>query len=106
MVRHLEDRGWRIVATNVRAGRSELDIVARRGRTLVVCEVRSRSSDRFGAPAESITAEKKQYLRRGAMRWLRTRTDLVGARLRFDVAGVVFDGPGGAPRLDYYEGAF
>ena len=91
------------MARNLRVGRLELDIVARKGRLIVFCEVRSRSHDRFMTPAQSIDPKKVERIRRAAAQWLRssqTGTDQV----RFDVASVLFDSPEG--RLNYLEGAF
>ena len=45
----LTERGFQIVGTNVRVGRSELDIIAERGSLVVICEVRTRSAGGFGA---------------------------------------------------------
>ena len=50
-------RGYRVLAKNARAGRNELDIVLRRGRTLVFCEVKARSGDGFGDPGEAVGPE-------------------------------------------------
>jgi putative endonuclease len=47
-------RGYSILARNVRVCGREVDIVARRGRTLVVCEVKARRSGRRGAPEEMV----------------------------------------------------
>ena len=47
-------RGYSIVARNVRVCGREVDVVARRGRTLVVCEVKARRSGRRGVPEETI----------------------------------------------------
>ena len=58
VARHLEGQGFRIVGMNVRAGRLELDVVAERAGLLVVCEVRARTSDRFGSPGETISHVK------------------------------------------------
>src|SRR5262249_11501708 len=41
-------RGYRILGTNVWMGGYELDVIARRGRSLVFCEVKSKSGTRFG----------------------------------------------------------
>ena len=46
-------RGYRIVGRNVRVAGREVDVVARRGKTLVVCEVKARRSGSRGAPAEA-----------------------------------------------------
>jgi putative endonuclease len=102
---HLQREGFEIVARNARVGRLELDIVARRGRLLVICEVRALSSDWMYAPAETVDRRKQTRLRRAAARWL-AENDPGPVEVRFDVASVVFDGPGGRPRVDYYEGAF
>lgn len=100
---HLERRGFEIVARNVRAGRLELDVIARRGALLVVCEVRSRRSDRVMTPAQSVDYRKVAHVRAAAWRWLRENRPGT-SQLRFDVASIVFDTPSG--RLNYLEGAF
>jgi putative endonuclease len=100
---HLERRGFEIVGRNVRIGRLELDVIARRGSLLVVCEVRSRKSDRVMTPAQSVDYRKVAHVREAARLWLRQhRTGT--SQLRFDVASVLFDTPDG--RLNYLEGAF
>jgi len=85
--RFLEAQGYRIVALNVRAGRVEMDLIARRGPLLVFVEVKSRSSLRAGSAAEAVDARKQNRLRRGASAWLATRpSEARGARkTRFDV---------------------
>jgi putative endonuclease len=101
--KHLVDQGFVILGRNVRFGRLELDIVARRARLVVFCEVRARMHDRFVAPAATIDRRKIDRLRRAAAQWLKLhRPGNVDVRL--DAAAVVFDRPGG--RLEYYEGAY
>jgi putative endonuclease len=60
-------------------------VVARRGRVLVFCEVKSKSGDRFGHPAEMVTTEKQRRLRMAAEVWLKRHRDCSGLRVRFDV---------------------
>jgi putative endonuclease len=100
---HLRKQSFEILARNVRLGRLELDIVARRGPLLVFCEVRSRSSSYLMTPAQSIDRRKVQHLRQAAAQWLRTN-DITGIQVRFDVASVLFDTSEGT--LNYLEGAF
>ena len=50
-------QGYEIVARNWRCRTGELDLIVRRGPTLVFCEVKSRSSLAFGAPAEVIVPD-------------------------------------------------
>jgi len=96
-----------VLDTNWRSGRLELDLVASRDRTLVFCEVKTRSSDRFGSGAEAVDARKQARLRRLALAYLAELRDrgVHGSwNLRFDVA-VVTPGPHGMA-IDVIEAAF
>jgi putative endonuclease len=94
-----ERNGYRVVARNWRCRDGELDIVARRGSTVVFCEVKTRASPAFGVPAEAVTAAKQRKLRALAVLWLRA-TGARAGELRFDVASVL----GG--KLEIIEAAF
>jgi putative endonuclease len=66
-------------------GGNELDVVARRGRTIVFCEVKSKAHDRYGDPLEMVGPEKQRRLRRAAEAWLAAHHQLDGLDVRFDV---------------------
>ena len=95
--------GFRVLGRNVRIGRLELDIIAERSGLIVFCEVRARAHDRFVAPAATMDVRKVARVRSAAAQWLR-REQPVRRDIRFDVAAVVFDVPGG--RIEYYPGAY
>ena len=83
----LRARGLRVLRCKFRWGRrGELDIVARQGDTLVVCEVKGTIAPESGAPSRAINHAKRRLLRLGAWNWLR----LLGRRVpvRFDVVEV------------------
>jgi putative endonuclease len=84
-VRWYQLRGYRILDTNCWLAGAELDVVARRGRVLVFCEVKSKSGDRFGDPLEMVDARKVSRVRRAASAWLVTQPGLEGLDVRFDV---------------------
>src|SRR3954447_24145263 len=71
-------RGYRVLAANVWVAGNELDLIVRRGRTIVFCEVKSKSGDGFGSPAEMVTPEKMRRVRRAAEAWLAARPELHG----------------------------
>jgi putative endonuclease len=101
--RWYEARGFEIVDRNWRVREGEIDLVARRGTTIVFCEVKTRSSDRFGSPVESVTATKQRRLRTLAAKWLAAHPTRHG-EVRFDVAAVT---PAGAsPTVAVVEAAF
>ena len=83
-------RGYEILARNWRVREGELDLVARLGRLVVFCEVKTRTSVAFGAPVEAVTRAKQLRLRRLAAVWLREAGCRAG-QLRFDVASVMGD---------------
>ena len=98
----LAERGFTIIGRNIRVGRLELDVIARRGSLVVVCEVRSRRSARPIFPAETLQGKKLERVRRATAMWLR-REKLGKVHARIDAAAVVFDGSGGEARIEYYE---
>lgn len=102
--RHLAKIGFVVLSKNWRCREGELDVVATDGRTLVVCEVKTRSGTRFGDPAEAVTAEKMARIRRLTSQWLSVHR--VGwCRIRFDVIAIHLP-PDGEVRLRHIEGAF
>jgi putative endonuclease len=97
----LERQGFTICGRNVRVGRLELDVIARRGALIVVCEVRSRTHGRPVFPAETIGPDKLARIRRATAIWLRQH-ELGGVHARIDAAAVVFEAKG-EPLVEYYE---
>jgi putative endonuclease len=81
-------RGYRILAQNAWAGGYELDIVVRRGRRLVFCEVKEKGGERFGDPLEMVDEEKQRRLRHAAESWLARHPEAAGLRISFDVIAV------------------
>jgi putative endonuclease len=86
----LQAAGMAVLDRNWRCREGELDIVARDGDTIVFCEVKSRSSARFGRPIEAITPAKARRQRALAARWLAAhRDEVTAASVRFDAVGVL-----------------
>jgi putative endonuclease len=74
-----------VLAANVWAGGYELDLVLRRGRTVVFCEVKAKSGAERGDPLEMVGPEKQRRLRRAAEAWLAQNPEHGECELRFDV---------------------
>lgn len=83
--RHYRLRGYRILGENVWIGGFELDLIVRRGRALVFCEVKGKSGTGFGDPLEMVTDEKVRRVRRTAAAWLAAHPEHRGCTIRFDV---------------------
>ena len=102
---YLVARGFRLLATNLRLGRLELDIVARRRGLVVIVEVRMRGDGAYVGALESVSVVKRRHLLQASGRLWRQHLvhDLGVERVRIDVAAVTF-----APdqtRVEYVEGA-
>ena len=78
-VRYLAGAGWQIVERNYRCRYGEIDIVARDGDTTVFVEVRTRSSDQFGAPEESVTYAKAQRMAQCALAYAQAHPEQCAA---------------------------
>jgi putative endonuclease len=101
-VQYLEGQGLVIMDRNWRCSLGELDVVARDGARLVVCEVKTRRSEAFGSPFEAVGPRKVRRLRQLAIRWLEERQVHV-PEIRFDVIGIVAP-PTGPPTLQHLRG--
>jgi putative endonuclease len=86
--RHYRLRGYRILAANTRAAGYELDVVVRRGRTVIVGEVKARTGTGHGDPLEAVGPEKARRVRQAAEAWLAHRPDLAGLDVRFEAVAV------------------
>jgi putative endonuclease len=91
---YLVSGGLTILDRNWRCPTGELDIIARQDRTLVVCEVKTRSTGRYGHPAEAVTEPKARRLRRLAARWLAAHHGGYDT-VRIDILGLTVDPRGG-----------
>jgi putative endonuclease len=103
-VRMLADAGYRLIETNWRCRDGEIDIIAAAGRTLVICEVKTRSSTAFGEPAEAVGSVKSGRLRRLANQWLAEHPGGWDT-IRFDVVSVLRP-PTGPARVRHLRAAF
>jgi putative endonuclease len=85
-LKHYRLRGYRVLATNLWIGGYELDLVLRRGRLIVFCEVKAKRGADRGDPLEMVTPEKVRRIRQAAEAWLAANPGALDCELRFDVA--------------------
>jgi putative transposase len=99
----LKKQGYKILERNYVTPLGEIDLVGRQGKTLVIVEVKTRKSTRFGSPQEAVSAAKQAKLRRLADYYLKDKR-LTGASVRFDVVAVTL--ADAAPRIEIIANAF
>jgi putative endonuclease len=100
----LGKNGYHILETNYRCSEGEIDIIAKQGETLVFIEVRTKRSNQFGTPEESITPTKMERLRAVAAHYGQNREGLP-ALWRIDVVAIQMDRNGQASRIELIENA-
>ncbi len=86
--RRYEAQGYTVVARNWRCHDGELDLVLRGRDVLVFAEVKTRSSDRFGVPAEAVTPAKQRRIRTLAQRFCAESGERAHT-VRFDVVSIL-----------------
>lgn len=102
----LKRRGYRILATGDRLKhRDELDIVAADGKTVVFVEVKTRTSQIQGHPAEAVDAVKQRRLTKLAVNFLK-RHRLLDYPARFDVIAVTWPEGERKPQIEHIQNAF
>ena len=100
----LEKNGYRFIEANYRCPAGEIDIICQQGDTLVFVEVRTKSSDRFGSPEESITPTKMKHLRAVAAHYGQSRDNLPASQ-RIDVMAIEFGRNRQVSRIEIIENA-
>lgn len=101
---YLTQQGLVVVERNYRCQWGEIDIICRQGALLVFVEVRSKTSDRYGTPEESINRVKISRIRKTAMEYLNNHPEGRSGKLRFDFIAVTFKEHQGS--INHIKGAF
>ena len=99
----LRRRGYEVVGSGFRARRGELDLICRSGADLVVVEVKTRTDDAFGTPAEAVGPRKRRALMAAAAEY-RALAEWRGP-IRFAVVGLIVR-PDGEFKAELIEDAF
>lgn len=99
---YLQSIGYEIIERNWRIRQGELDVIARRGDTVVAVEVKTRRGTNYGAPLEAIGYLKTRRIRGLLITWVRMNKPYC-RRLRVDAIGITFR-RNLRPRIEHIEG--
>src|SRR4051812_49229015 len=102
---HLKKLGYVIVARGHRDNLGEIDLIAVDGRTVVFIEVKTRTTDDAGHPADAVDQAKQRRLTRLALSYLK-RHDLLECQTRFDVIAVTWPTNRRHPTIEHFKSAF
>lgn len=99
----LKKSGYKIIAANYRNKFGEIDIIARDKDTIAFVEVKARSSDKYGLPAEALSAFKQRQIAKTALGYLKEKR-LLDKKARFDLVSVLYSGE--QPQIQILKNAF
>ena len=85
--RYLTQQGYRILERNFRITAGEIDLIALDRDTIVFVEVKTRTSDAYGAPELAVDARKQARMTKAALAYLKARK-LHQMACRFDVVAI------------------
>ena len=100
----LQEKGLQILERNWRCEEGELDIIALENDTIVMVEVRTRTSDAYGTPEESLTHQKRRHLENSALTYLQEH-ECLDMLWRIDVIAISDIQCGSVDRISHYENA-
>lgn len=103
-LKHLKQKGYKVVEKNFRCKFGEIDIIAYDGPCLVFIEVKTRSSDNFGPPAASVNLRKQQQICKATHIYI-TDKKLTDCEIRFDVVTLLIES-NRPPEIEIIANAF
>ena len=103
-VKHLISDNYKILETNWRFSRAEIDIIAKQGEILVFLEVKTRSYAFYGQPEEAVTEKQERLIMDAAQRYM----EKIGHEweIRFDIISIIIDKNKALSRLEHFKDAF
>ena len=85
--RFLMTQGYRIIERNYRTRSGEIDLIALHDGAVVFIEVKTRTSDAFGAPELAVNPQKQQRMVKAALGYIKYKK-LHQVPCRFDVVAI------------------
>ena len=98
----LEENGFTILHQNWRCLKAEVDLIAMHDKELVIVEVKTRSTDFFGAPDDSVGKQKQKMLSNAADSFIQQQN--LTCEVRFDIISITF--VLNEPRIHHIKDAF
>ena len=97
-------KGYTVLETNWRMGHLEMDIIAGNRKEIVFVEVKTRTSEFAGTPAEAVDANKRRHMVTAANAYVKYHLDT--RRIRFDIIGILLNKAGEIEKIEHFENAF
>ena len=102
-VEFLEKSGYEILEKNWRFKKFEIDIIAKKNKTLIIAEVKTRHGNHFGEPEEWVTRAKQKNLIQGAQAYILQKD--IDFETQFDIISIVI-ASNGTHKINHIQDAF
>lgn len=99
--KYLKNKGYKIIECNYKTKRAEIDIIAKYKNQLIFVEVRTRQSEQYGSPEDTINYQKRIRLQRNATAYIHRKK--YQGLYRIDAVCLVIDQNNGLQRINHYE---
>ena len=86
-VKYLQKQNYKIITTNFYTRKGEIDIIAKQNKEIIFIEVKTRTSEEFGKPAEAVTYFKQKHMYQAAQYYIYKSNQNI-KYIRFDVIEV------------------
>ena len=102
---YLISKGYKILNMNFRNKFGEIDIICKKNNLLIFCEIKSRYTDTFGSPIESITYYKQRQIIKLSEIYLLYKK-YQNYNVRYDVIEIIFNNKNASFKLNHLKDAF
>jgi len=101
---YLTQQNYHILEMNTRTPYGEIDLIASKDGVIVFVEVKTRTSNAYGLPEESINPRKQAHILSSAQHYIQEHPELEGS-WRIDVISILSSGSPHSPRITHFENA-
>ncbi len=102
---YLEKRGTKILVKNFRSKFGEIDLIGKKGDTIIFFEVKTRKTLRFGQPYEAVNKTKLRKIRKTIDFFLLKNPKYQKYKLRIDVISLILDKQNNIKQIKHFENA-
>ena len=102
---YLISKGYKILSMNFRNKFGEIDIICKKNNLLIFCEIKSRYSNSFGSPIESITCYKQKQIIKLSELYLISKK-YYNFNVRYDIIEVIFNTITSSHIINHVQDAF
>ena len=104
-VGYLKKQGLTVLETNFRNRYGEIDIICRNNNLIIFCEVKSRYTNSFGIPMESVTYYKQKQIIKLSQIYLLYKK-YYNYNVRYDIIEIIFNNTNASFKLNHIKDAF